>query len=160
MIFAFDPGKINTGFAIRDDVGELLETGVLTPPTDVHQIPRFVSEQVRALLVKGIGKPNIVIERYMFRGSSSVAAEYVNLIIGAIQMMALELSIPCYLVTASQWKCWLTRQILEQDPERKSSRCIAWWWFKKPGTDDWLETEHEADAAGIADYGYRCLIAH
>jgi hypothetical protein len=149
-ILALDPGKINFAYAVLD--GELKETGVLTPPELVADIPKFVNEQIRPLLVKGGDqKTAVVIERYMFRGQSSVHAEKVNLIIGGTQLLLHQLGIECCLITASQWKKTLTGHIKRIDPERKASRICSWWWFLDPEGKP-LKTEHEADAIGMAWY--------
>lgn len=153
MIIGLDPGIKHFAWAIYSQA--LLETGVLSLPETIAEIPQFIDEQVRAILVKGTIeniRPVIVAERYMFRGISSVHAEKVNLALGALQLLAFKDDYDLHLITAAQWKTCLTKHIRKENPDCPNSRCCSWWYFKKPNTDEWLETEHEADASALCWY--------
>ena len=100
-VLGLDPGKVNFAFALLTDTEDILETGFLlstqSSPPDFH-FQEF-------LIILGTFQPDVIIvERYMFRGASSVDAEPVNLRLGELVSVASLFQIPIISPTPSQWK--------------------------------------------------------
>ena len=175
-ILAFDPGKSwdeetqvgSFAYAVmRED--HIIQHGLLIPfssltDNTVTQALMF-SARIQALLTQF--KPDIVvIERFQDRGGASkgTTGEFVNLMIGNLQLTMAQANCELTMIMPSQWKTWLTRT---HEIGKKSTTKNIFEYLKVQRPEAFLAKGknkvpkgkrmviHEGDAIGIALWAYQ-----
>lgn len=151
----FDPGKINTGWAVYHRTKRLTHSGVIDGLDTVELVP-VVHKQVTKLF-KTFKPDCCCIERFhsQFGRGSKKNFELVNLTIGIILGYCLAHKVPFKLVTASTHKRWISKEyVVKKRPVKERGRGRIKRTYDIRTYKEWskLETEHEVDAANIAKY--------
>lgn len=117
VILALDPGTKNYGYALIKVTGSrvsLLKAGQIfttlyAPNKDARRQFNSHSTAIRQL-IKFHGVTHVIAERYMSRRMGGTTIESVNMMLGAIAEICLELSIYFKFIPASQWKNEVNRE--------------------------------------------------
>jgi hypothetical protein len=130
-VLSLDPGTKNFAWSIVED-GEVLETGWVETICSVSQQDAVLFIARFNALVHAKAADQVVLERFTVRpGRAATPAEAINVMIGALLVGC---AVPVDVVQASTWKAWVKRHL---HPEG------SWWVWPD------IESQHEADAAGI-----------
>lgn len=153
-ILGIDPGTTNFAYAVLTGPRAVKATGLVQPykkAGDVEQMRTIVKTLTR--VVRAFKPDLVVIERFMFRGGGSVAAECMNHAIGFTVLTMERLKIPWRMIPAAQWKNYGTKEWgYENDAKSKGrARALAKKIFPKLKNIDVI---HIVDAACLARYGF------
>lgn len=153
-VLAFDPGTANFAYCVSAGPTKIKAWGLIDPykkAGDRKQMKALVRNV--KLLIQAHKPAFVLIERFMFRGGGSTAAEAMNQAIAFVVLTCERLKVPWKMIPAAQWKNFGTKAWgYENDAKSKGrAKALSSRLFPKAPKNDSI---HVVDAACIARYAW------